>query len=45
MVLEIVHIDAAGAVGLEAQVTEVLAKLIYEDVADYSLSNPDTLTK
>jgi len=45
MVLEIVNIDEADAVRLEAQVTETLAKLTPEDVPDYSLSNPDTLTK
>lgn len=45
MVLEIVNIDAADAVHLEEQVTQALAKLTPGDVIDYSLANPDTLTK
>lgn len=45
MVLEIVNIGAADAARLEEQVSEALAKLTPEDVIDYSLANPDTLTK
>jgi len=45
MVLEIVDIGAADVARLEEQVSEALAKLTPEGLVDYSLANPDTLTK
>lgn len=45
MVLEIVNIGAADVARLEEQVSEALAKLTPEGLIDYSLANPDTLTK
>lgn len=45
MVLGVVNIDAAGAAHLEEHVTKALAKLTPADITDYSLANPDTLTK
>ena len=45
MVLEIADIDAIDIALLENQVAIALSQLTHEDTTDYSLANPDTLTK